>query len=129
MYLLTSNTESCDEDDDEVGEGVVEELVDKPRTTSGTWFDVVPSIILPFLVRCGLLAAGPVVSIPMILTELPERKNCGSFFKKQNRHEYVQFFDENRCFLSCLHLAVAVITVVGLLDVLMVSKSAELRSL
>ena len=25
MYLLTSNTESCDEDDGEVGEGVVEE--------------------------------------------------------------------------------------------------------
>ena len=25
MYLLTSNTESCDEHDGEVGEGVVEE--------------------------------------------------------------------------------------------------------
>ena len=30
MYLLTSTTESCDEEDDEVDEGVVEEeLVDK----------------------------------------------------------------------------------------------------
>ena len=28
MYLLESNAESCDEDDDEVGVGVVEELVD-----------------------------------------------------------------------------------------------------
>ena len=37
MYLLTSNTESCDEDDGEVGEGVVEEeLADKPGTTNGT---------------------------------------------------------------------------------------------
>ena len=37
MYLLTSNTESCDEDDGEVGEGVVEEeLVDRPGTTNGT---------------------------------------------------------------------------------------------
>ena len=36
MYLLRSNTESCDEDDDEVGVGVVEGLVDEPRTTSGT---------------------------------------------------------------------------------------------
>ena len=35
LYLLTSNTESCDEDDD-VGVGVVEELVDKPGTTNGT---------------------------------------------------------------------------------------------
>ena len=25
VYLLTSNTESCDEDDEEVGDGVVEE--------------------------------------------------------------------------------------------------------
>ena len=37
LYLLTSNTESSDEDDEEVGEGVVEEeLADKPGTTNGT---------------------------------------------------------------------------------------------
>ena len=36
MYLFVSNTESCDEDDDEVGVGVVEEHVDKPKTTNGT---------------------------------------------------------------------------------------------
>ena len=36
VYLLTSNTESCDEDDDEVGVGVVEELEDEPGTTNGT---------------------------------------------------------------------------------------------
>ena len=37
VYLLTSNTESCDEDDEEVDEGVVEEeLADIPGTTSGT---------------------------------------------------------------------------------------------
>ena len=35
VYLLTSNTESCYEDD-EVGVGVVEELVGKPRTTNGS---------------------------------------------------------------------------------------------
>ena len=35
--LLTSNTESCNEDDGEAGESVVEdELADKPRTTDGT---------------------------------------------------------------------------------------------
>ena len=33
---LLSDTDSCDEDDDEVGEGVVEEeLADKPGTTNG----------------------------------------------------------------------------------------------
>ena len=35
-YLLTSKTESCDEDVEEVGVGVVEELVEKPGTTNGT---------------------------------------------------------------------------------------------
>ena len=63
VYLLTSNTESCDEDDGEVGEGVVEEeLADKTGTTNGTKFDML----------LWFLTAGPVEGIPMILTELPE---------------------------------------------------------
>ena len=53
MYLLMSNTESGDEDDQEVGVGVVEELVDEPGTTNGTQFDLLQSILLPFFVRCG----------------------------------------------------------------------------
>ena len=54
VYLLTSNTESCNEDDGEVGDCVVEqELVEKPGTTNGTLFDVLQSILLPLLVRCG----------------------------------------------------------------------------
>ena len=55
VYLLTSNTESCDEDDGEIGEGVVEEeLADKPRTTNGTWFLIdCNQFSSPFLVRCG----------------------------------------------------------------------------
>ena len=36
VYLLTSNTESCDEHVEEVSVGIVEELVDKPGTTNGT---------------------------------------------------------------------------------------------
>ena len=36
VYLLTSNTEPCDADDGEVGEGVdEEELAYKPGTTNG----------------------------------------------------------------------------------------------
>ena len=54
MCLLTSKTESCDEDDDEADEGVVEEeLAVVPGTTNGTQFDFLQQIILPFLVRCG----------------------------------------------------------------------------
>ena len=51
MYLLTSNTESFDEDVGEVGEDDVEELVDKPRTTNGTLLDIMQSSLLPFLMR------------------------------------------------------------------------------
>ena len=73
VYLLTSKTESCDEDVEEVGgNDVEEELVDKPETTNGTKFDILQSILLPFLMRCGFLTAGPVVSIPMIFAELPK---------------------------------------------------------
>ena len=61
VYLLTSDMESCDEDDGEVGVGVVEELVDKPGTTNGTYFDILQSILLPFFGEMWFLSAGPVV--------------------------------------------------------------------
>ena len=51
VYLLSSNTEACDE---EKGEDVVEEeLADKPGTTNGTQLDILQSVLLPILVRCG----------------------------------------------------------------------------
>ena len=53
VCLLTSNTESYDEDVKEVGVDDAEELVDKPGTTNGKKFDALQSILLPFLVRCG----------------------------------------------------------------------------
>ena len=53
MYLFATNTKSCDEDYDEVGVGVVEELVDKPGTTNGTQFEILQSVLLPSLMRCG----------------------------------------------------------------------------
>ena len=112
VYLLTSNTESCDEDDEEVCVGVVEELVDKPRTTNGMWF----------------LAAGRVVSIPMVSQSFPRERTAGvssrniTVTNKSNSSTCTVAF--SRVCTSPL----AVITVVGLLDVLMVSNSAELRS-
>ena len=89
MNLSTSSTESCDDDDDDdddVSVGVVEELADKPGTTNATLFDIL-QYPLAFFGEMWFLTAGPVVSIPMILAELPEKKNCGSWFKKHNRHE------------------------------------------
>ena len=106
MYLLTSNRESCVEDDEEVGESVVEEeLADKPGTTNRT----VGYFAINSLAISGemcFLTAGPVVCIPMILTEFPQGKNFESFFKKHNFDEYDQLFDTHRRFFSCLHLAV-----------------------
>ena len=88
MYLKTSNTESCDEDDEEVGVGVVEELVDKPGTTNDTYCNQFSHGKYTRDKKAQpRLIAGPVVSIPMILAELPERENCGSFFKKHHRHD------------------------------------------
>ena len=53
VYLLTSNTESYDEDDGEVGEGVVEEeLADKPGTTNGTLLENCNQRSCLFLTRC-----------------------------------------------------------------------------
>ena len=49
--ISVSVTVSCEEDVGEVDE--VEELVDKPGTTNGTWFDVSQWNFLPFLMRCG----------------------------------------------------------------------------
>ena len=53
MCKLRILTESCDEDVEEVGVGVVEELVDEPETTNGTQIDTLQLILLPFFVRCG----------------------------------------------------------------------------
>ena len=73
VYLLTSNTESCDEDVEEVGVGVVEELIDKPGTTNGTLFDILQSIFsFALFGEMWFLTAGLVVSTPSILAELPE---------------------------------------------------------
>ena len=101
VCLLTSNTESRAEDD-EAGVAVVEELVDESRTLHDTKFDL-QSILLPPSVECGFLIAGPVVSIPMIPEEIPEKKNGQTFFEKHNRDDKVQIFGVCRGFFSCLH--------------------------
>ena len=46
-------TASCNTDVGDVGVAELEELVDKPRTTIGTWFAVLQSICLPSLMSCG----------------------------------------------------------------------------
>ena len=53
LMLDVGVTESCDEDEGELGEDEVEELVERPGTTKGTWFAVLQLIFLPFLMRCG----------------------------------------------------------------------------
>ena len=74
------------------------------------------------------LAAGPVVSVHMIFAEFPHGKNCGSFFKKHTCHEYrSNSLTYTVASLVCTS-PLAVITVVGFFDILMVSNSAELRS-
>ena len=62
-----------------------------------------------------LLTTGPVVGIPMILAERPKERTAGVSSRSIILTSKVQFFDIFR-------------GVVGLLDVLMVSNSAELKS-
>ena len=58
-------TESCDEDVGEIGVDDMQKLIDKPGTTNGTKFDILQSILLLFLVRCGFTTF-----IDQILSEL-----------------------------------------------------------
>ena len=52
-----------------------EELADKPGTANGTQFNFVAINSFAIFGETWFLTAGPVVGIPMILAELPERKN------------------------------------------------------
>ena len=63
VYLLTSNTESFDEDDEEVGVDVVEELVDEPGSTNSIQlvFFAINSFAIFFFGEMWFLTAGPVV--------------------------------------------------------------------
>ena len=80
-------TESCDDDVEESGEDEVEELF--RQTMDYEWYIVWSIANNSFAIfgEMWFLTTGPVLGIPMILAELPETKNCGSFFKKQNCHE------------------------------------------
>ena len=80
MFLLTSNTDACDED---VGESVVqEELTDKPGTTNDSLLDILQSILLPFFGEMWFLTAGPVVGIPMTFAEFPRVKELREFLQE-----------------------------------------------
>ena len=79
-------------------------------------------ILLPFLVRCGFWP-GPVARIPIIVAERPESSRSITVTNKSNSLTYTTASS-----LVCTS-PLAVITVVGFFDILMVSNSAELRSL
>ena len=59
------------------------------RNSYHKWYKVRYIAINPFVSpdEMWFLTAGPVVSIPMILAWLSERKDCGCFFKKHKCHE------------------------------------------
>ena len=70
----------------------------------------------------------PVIRVPMFFAEFHQGKYCGSFFKKHNFDEQVQLLDNTVVSALVCTSPLAVTTVVGLLDVLMASNSAGLRS-
>ena len=111
------------------GEDEVEELVDRPGTTNGTQFAILQWILLPFLVRCGF---GPLVQwqvYPWSSQSFPSERTAGvssrsiTVTNRSNSSTYTV-----ASFLVCTS-PLAVITVVGFFEILMVSNSAESRSL
>ena len=52
LFSLFADIDSCEEDGERVDEDE-EELVDNPGTTNGTKLDILQTIFLPFLMRCG----------------------------------------------------------------------------
>ena len=121
VYLLTSNTKSCGEDDGEVRLGVVEEeLADKSGTTNGTSFDIFQTILFPFLMKCGFWPLVTWHKNPWSSQSFPKERTAGvsSCWKTLTIHPIVWQM------LSLLLLFAprrqVVITVVGLF-VLMVS--------
>ena len=70
VYLPTSNTESCDEDDGEVGVGVVEELATRDSEWHIAGYVAINSLAI--FGEVWFLTAGPVTRKPMILVEFPE---------------------------------------------------------
>ena len=96
-------TVSFDEDVEVVGEDEVEQLVDKPGTTHGTQFDIMQSILLPFLVRCvsDRWSSGKYSHDLRRASRVKELQVC---LQETHCHEFVQFFDI--CFFPCSHLAV-----------------------
>ena len=102
----------------------VEELVDKP----GTRVDVSQWISLPFLMRCGFWPLVHWSLYPNSSQSFPSGRTAGVFSRsitvtnKSNSRMYTVA----SCFVCTSPLAVT--TVVGLLETLTVSNSAELRS-
>ena len=114
VYLLTSSTESFDEDVEEVGVDDAKGLVDKPGTTNGTSFEKLQSILLPFLVRDGTTAGRQFALLPLACAT-SKKKRClhtRTFWTLAGPPPPVHgmpwgpHHPGHRGFFSCLHLAV-----------------------
>ena len=87
-------------------------------------------IFLQSVMRCGFLTTGPVVGIPMILTEFPKVNELWVFLQEASPSR-ISFNSLTQTVASSLVCTspLAVITVAGFFEILMVSNSAALRSL
>ena len=110
----------------EVEEGKLEEeLVDKPGTTIGTKFSVLHRIRIPFLNEMWFLTVDPLVRISVFIAKLSERQDCWRIledFIVKNISNSLTYTIASSCVCTS---PLAVMTIVGLLDVVTVSNSAE----
>ena len=123
---LWVDVDTCDEDGDEADEDVVEkELGEIPGATNGTKFDKLQSILVSFLMRCDFWSPFQWYVYPCPSQSFPNKSTAGVSSRSTtvtNRSNSLTYTVASS--LVCTS-PLAVITVVGFLDVLMVSNSAE----
>ena len=137
---LTVGEEDEDEEDDKEwlscfkgvmdveGWELEEELVDKPGTTIGTKFSVLHCFRIPFLMRCGFWPLIYSWEYPFSSQSFPSVKTAGvssKTFIVKNISNSLTYTVASSCVCTS---PLAVMTVVGLLDVVKLSNSASFKS-
>ena len=121
-------TASCDNDVGHVGKAELQEPVDKPGITIGTWYAVLHFIRLPSLMSCGFCPLVQWMEYPWSSQSFPSKKTAGvssRSFTVTNKSNSLTYTIASSFVCTS---PMAVTTVVGLSETLAVSNSAALRS-
>ena len=99
-----------------------------PGTTNGTWLEILQLILLPFLMRCGFWPLIHWYVYPWSSQSFPKERTAGVSSRSITLTNKSTCLTQTGASSLASSSPLAVTTVVGLLETLTVSKSAELRS-